>query len=59
MFYQVMLTENTVIEKSDRKFDISAAADDNIESEEVTLLNQLSGMPSFTKAILVKLRFSE
>ena len=54
-----MLTENTVIEKSDRKFDISAAADDNNESEKVTLLNQLSSMPSFTKAILVKLRFSE
>ena len=54
-----MLTENTVIEKSDRKFDIPTAADDNNESEEVTLLNQLSSMPSFTKAILVKLRFSE
>ena len=53
-----MLTENTVIEKSDRKFDISVAADDN-ESEEVTLLNQLSDMLSFTKAILVKLRLSE
>ena len=54
-----MLTENTVTEKSDRKLDISAAADDNIESEKIFLLNQLSGMQSFTKAILVKLRFSE
>ena len=54
-----MLTENTVIEKSDRKFDISAAADDNNESEKITLLNQLYSMLSFTKAILVKLRFSE
>ena len=59
MFYQVMLTESTVIEKSDRKLDIPAAADDNNESEKITLVNQLSGMPSFTKATLVKLRFSE
>ena len=42
-----MLTENTVIEKSNRKFDISTLADDN-ESEKITLLNQLSSMPSFT-----------
>ena len=34
-----MLTENTVIEKTDKKFDISAAADDNNESEKITLLN--------------------
>ena len=44
----MLVTKSSVIEKSDRKFEIPDAADDTNKNEK-TSLNQLSGMPPFTK----------
>lgn len=44
----MLVTKSSIIEKSDRKFEIPDAADDTNKNEK-TSLNQLSGMPPFTK----------
>lgn len=46
-----MVTKNTVIEKSDKKFDIPAADDTN-ESDKTISIRQLSGMSPFTGVTL-------
>ena len=45
----MLVTKSSVIERSDRKFDIPDAADDTDESRKTIPLNQLSGMPPFTR----------
>ena len=45
----MLVTKNTVVSKSDRKYDIPAATDDASESEKITPLNQLSGIPPFSR----------